>query len=164
MSDEKCSGVIFWWNPGLRKGVLCDLNGTTYVFRNAATPHDDYIRGPVFPDDWQLATEPGKLRDGSDASWLVTEPTIVEFGMEFFTFREDRAEGSLMFSVAPAENYSQRDYESLITIREKYDAQKLAERKARYEAAHPREGNNRQRMMRHASRQNRKPRRTASRF
>ena len=134
-------GVVFWWNPGLRKGVLADVEGTTYVFRDAATPHDDYIRSPVFPDGWQPITRPGKPSEGDHASWIVTKTTIVEFGIEYFSFREDGAQGSQILSVAPAEDYSQQDYETLITIREKYDAQKAAERKARYEAANPGEGN-----------------------
>jgi hypothetical protein len=134
-------GIVFWYNPGLRKGVLCDLNGTTYVFKDVVTPHGDYIRSPVFRDGWQPVTRPGKLKNGSEGAWLVTEPTIIEFSLEYFRFREDGAEGSQILSVAPASDFTQADYEDLITIRDKYEARELAERKARQEAANPREGN-----------------------
>ncbi len=139
MSNETSNGclylgILFWYNPGLRKGVLADLEGTTYVFRDVVTPHGDYIRYSVFPDGWQPATQPGKLKDGRDASWIVTEPTIVNFSILYFTFREDGAEGTQILSVAPSEDFGQQDYEDLISIREHYDAEKLAERKARQEA------------------------------
>lgn len=129
--SEKYLGVILWADRDGARGVLADLDGQTWRFSETLPERNTFNRIPVYENGWRPKVSI-ENNPKSGHEFMVTEPEIVEFSIEFFTFRDGR-DGHKITSLGLAHDFSQEDCDALSLAREKYEMQKRAERKARYE-------------------------------
>lgn len=128
---EKYLGVILWADRDGARGVLADTAGQTWRFSETLPEKIGFGKIPVYENGWRPKVSIGKNpKSGHD--FVLTEPEIVEFSIEFFKFRDGR-DGNKITSVCAASDYSQEEYDTLSIVRENWEMQKRAERRARHE-------------------------------
>jgi hypothetical protein len=123
---ETFLGVILWAEKDGIRGCVGDTGGQSWLFREfVLSKSREQIA--VYQDGWRpkvsIQTNPKTSKE-----FVVTEPEIVEFSIEFF-----RSGGYKILSIAAATRVSTQDAETLNLVRERFEMAKRAERKARYE-------------------------------
>ena len=129
--SEKYLGVILWADRDGARGVLADVANQTWRFSETIPEKIGFGRIPVYENGWRPKVAI-RQNPKSGHDFVVTEPEIVEFSIEFFKFRDGR-DGNKITSVCAASDYSQEEYDTLSIVREKWEMQKSAERRARVE-------------------------------
>ena len=131
--SEKYLGIILWASADGSDGVLADIEGGTWRFRETAKMPNggslEYIS--VYQNGWKPKTTVG-TNPASGKPFVSTEPSIVFFTLRQFTYRDGRA-GHTITSIEDAIDFLQQDAEKLFIGRETYEMKKSVERRARYE-------------------------------
>lgn len=130
---EKYLGVILWASADGSNGVLADIEGGTWRFKETATIANggslEYVS--VYQNGWKPKTTV-RANPASGKTFVSTEPSIVFFTLNQFTYRDGRA-GHTITSVEDATGVLPEDADRLFIVREKWEMQKSAERRARHE-------------------------------
>lgn len=127
--SERYLGVILWADRDGARGVLADLDGQTWRFSETLPERNTFNRIPVYENGWRPKVSI-ENNPKSGHEFVVTEPEIVEFSIEFFKFRDGR-DGNKVTSLCAAPNHSQEDAEKLFIVREEFDMKKSEERRER---------------------------------
>lgn len=129
--SEKYLGIILWAAEDGSRGVIADAANQTWRFTETLSERNTFNRVSVYEGGWRPKVSQ-KTNPRTGKPFLIAEPEIVEFEIKFFHFSDGR-DGHKITSLGLADDFSQEDYDALSLAREKYEMQKRAERKARYD-------------------------------
>jgi hypothetical protein len=115
-------GIVLWAARDGADGCLADLSGETYLFRENIV-HSNFTTTSVYVGDWR-PTVSIRTNPKTGRQFVVAEPEIIEFEIEFFQHTDGKDSYKIQ-SIGAAANIGQEDYEILLHIRKNYDQRKL---------------------------------------
>lgn len=131
VSGDSFLGIIIWAEADGRRGVLADMSGVTWQFFESLPEYGTFSSIPVYQDGWR-PTSAIRKNPFSGKEFIHTDPEIVEFSIQFFMHKNGNS-GYKITSIRPALEYTQEDYEKLMTIRENEERKKFLERQKKRE-------------------------------